>query len=414
LVERHKYGDGIIRLCVSLVCGCGISLRGAVKAVELFNDQLHLGIEEIPSYTSITNWIEKSGYFTCTRSRLKESGAAYGVIIDESMQIGSEKLLLILGTRADKKDDSPLKTRDVEVLDMSVEKNWNGALIRDRLKAVTAKMGSDPAYAVSDNASIMNRGIRESSLVHLRDVGHTLAMFLERQYRDAPDFLSLMKELARVKNREVMRPVAYLLPPKQRIIARFMNLAPCIRWAGKMSRLLDTLPPGEREVFQFLENHESLIRELNTVIPVFNRISTFMKEKGLSQKSVEESIQKLMPLVDGPFPRVSRAVKECMAYLREEAGKSSAGEDAWHISSDILESMFGAYKARKSPNALNGVTPYVLMLPLLTKVNPESGSIHVDFKQALESVFLRDIDQWADDNLSENLAVKRRKKLNAA
>jgi hypothetical protein len=38
----------------------------------------------------------------------------------------------------------------------------------------------------------------------------------------------------------------------------------------------------------------------------------------------------------------------------------------------------------------------------------------VDFKRALESVFPRDIDQWARDNLSENLVVKRRKKLNPA
>jgi hypothetical protein len=72
------------------------------------------------------------------------------------------------------------------------------------------------------------------------------------------------------------------------------------------------------------------------------------------------------------------------------------------------------YKARKSPNALNGVTPSVLMLPLLTKVSPESGCVRVNFKRALESVFLRDIDRWVKDKLPENLMVKRRKKLNAA
>ena len=86
----------------------------------------------------------------------------------------------------------------------------------------------------------------------------------------------------------------------------------------------------------------------------------------------------------------------------------------WHISSDILESIFGVYKERKSLNRLNGVTSHVLMLPLLTKSCPEKGSISVDFKEALERVFLRDIDQWTIDNLSENLAVKRQQKLNMA
>ncbi|MDR1336552.1 MAG: hypothetical protein LBK22_06965, partial [Tannerella sp.] len=72
------------------------------------------------------------------------------------------------------------------------------------------------------------------------------------------------------------------------------------------------------------------------------------------------------------------------------------------------------YKAGKSPDALNGVTPSVLMLPLLTRADPEPGSVRVDFKRALESVFLRDIDRRAKDKLPENLMVKRRKKLNAA
>jgi hypothetical protein len=105
-----------------------------------------------------------------------------------------------------------------------------------------------------------------------------------------------------------------------------MNLAPCLRRAEKMSRLLDTLPPEEREIFRFLENHGILIRELNAIIPVFNRVSRFMKEKGLSGKSVDRSIRQLMPSVDSPYPRLSRAVKECMACLREEAGKLSDEE----------------------------------------------------------------------------------------
>jgi hypothetical protein len=35
----------------------------------------------------------------------------------------------------------------------------------------------------------------------------------------------------------------------------------------------------------------------------------------------------------------------------------------------------------------------------------------VDFKRALENVFLRDIDRWEKDKFSENLMVKQRKKI---
>jgi hypothetical protein len=57
------------------------------------------------------------------------------------------------------------------------------------------------------------------------------------------------------------------------------------------------------------------------------------------------------------------------------------------------------------------VTVYVLILPFLTKFHLESGSLQLDFKEALERVFLRNIDKWAEDNLSENLAVKRYNRL---
>jgi hypothetical protein len=76
--------------------------------------------------------------------------------------------------RTCKENEIPLRMSDVEIPDMSVEKNRNGTLICGRLKAITEKTGNAPAYVISDNASIMNKGIRESSFVHLRDAGHTL------------------------------------------------------------------------------------------------------------------------------------------------------------------------------------------------------------------------------------------------
>jgi len=48
--------------------------------------------------------------------------------------------------------------------------------------------------------------------------------------------------------------------------------------------------------------------------------------------------------------------------LLEKAGGSQ------HISSDIIESDFGIYKAKKSQNKLYGITSLVLMLPLYLKV----------------------------------------------
>jgi hypothetical protein len=35
----------------------------------------------------------------------------------------------------------------------------------------------------------------------------------------------------------------------------------------------------------------------------------------------------------------------------------------------------------------------------------------INFKEALENVFMKDLKPWSDNNLTENLAVKRKNKL---
>ena len=39
-----------------------------------------------------------------------------------------------------------------------------------------------------------------------------------------------------------------------------------------------------------------------------------------------------------------------------------------NISSDIIESDFGIFKSKKSPNKLYGITPFVLLIPLYPKL----------------------------------------------
>ena len=52
-----------------------------------------------------------------------------------------------------------------------------------------------------------------------------------------------------------------------------------------------------------------------------------------------------------------------------------------------------------------------MLLPLMTKVNEDNKLTDVNCKQALETVFLRDLTDWKKKHLTENLAVKRQMKL---
>jgi hypothetical protein len=75
---------------------------------------------------------------------------------------------------------------------------------------------------------------------------------------------------------------------------------------------------------------------------------------------------------------------------------------------DGIESLFDYSKSRKSPNSLNGVTRQVLLWPLRTKIDAKTGTSNICFTSALETVFMKDLDTWQRESLTENLTVKRR------
>jgi hypothetical protein len=73
--------------------------------------------------------------------------------------------------------------------------------------------------------------------------------------------------------------------------------------------------------------------------------------------------------------------------------------------------LFGIYKFRRSKNLLNGITPYVLILPLIAAVGHEHKPSNIKFKENLESVFIKDLTLWKENKLTDNLTIKRRNKL---
>jgi hypothetical protein len=106
--------------------------------------------------------------------------------------------------------------------------------------------------------------------------------------------------------------------------------------------------------------------------------------------------------------------EQIIGWLREKIRKLPSEKTCWNASSDIIESLFGVYKSKKSPNPLHGVTPFVLMLPLYTRIRTKDDAVRFDFKNSLETVFMSDIELWKKGKLFENQVCKRMEKLNAA
>ena len=173
------------------------------------------------------------------------------LIIDESIRLGKEKLLLILLIPAEKLKKAALKFEDVEVLYMKGAITWNGEMINEVIKKVIKTHGLDINNILSDEDGKLKKASRLLSLPHLPDISHAIATCLKRTFTQSADYKSFTTLIASYQAKGVNQDLSYLRPPKQRAKARFMNQEKLVKWAVKILGKMDALSDKE---FLFLKN----------------------------------------------------------------------------------------------------------------------------------------------------------------
>lgn len=384
-------------------------LRKTREALETANKALSGILGKIPSFNTILNWTKKCGLdvYESTGELLKNKD--YALITDESMMIGSEKLLVTLGVSAEHQG-RPLNSADASVLGMFVAESWNGESVCQKLKESSVKVGKNPLYAISDNASVMKKGVRCAKIPHHLDISHSLGMFLERAYKKASDFTKYLKSMSDIKFKHNMKKIAYLLPPTQRTISRFLNLSGWVKWSSKMLNTYDRLTAEEQEVFSFIPENKLLINELMDVVTCVQSVEKICKNEGLSKRTIDMCHREIKQYLLHGNPRMIQLGQSISDFFTEQS-KLLSDTAVHNNSSDILESIFGKYKARKSPNKLNGVTSFILFIPIYAKLSDYESAKKFDFKVALENKRMRKIGAWAKKNLTPNLNTLRTKSL---
>jgi hypothetical protein len=407
-ILRHKYNVIAVNLCVSIYLLGGCSFRGVVRIVEYLRLFMGLDIADIPCKSSIENWVQKCGHYIYEHPDLSKYKDGYGLIIDECMVIGQERMLAILGVKANKEDTQALNLCQAEILSLQVKPSWSGEEITESLQKVGEKMGEKADYIVCDGGANLGKGIKGYKGLRVCDCGHEIARQTEQVYKEDKRLTLFSKAAAQTKFKEVMKDTSYLTPPKQRSIARFMNLSTTIEWAKKILGNFNSFNEKEQKAFGCIKEHSSIIEELDRVFDTSNAMLKLLKNNGLSFKTIKECTSICEAFAQKAQGLPAKWIGKIAQYLQKEKAKLPDEETVWHVSSDIIESLFGTFKSRKADNPLYGVTPFTLALPVLTKIDPQKPEINIDFKEALESTFMSDLKQWNSDHLIENQVVKRR------
>lgn len=397
-------------LCVLIYVRTGCGLRTVVSILGIFEDVLGEPFGKAPCYNTVRNWVLKLGLSVYEQDT--PLPCKFGVIIDESIMVNKEKLLLSLGFNANK-TDGPLSHRDVVVLGMKVGESFRRGDVDDELIRISGSVGHAPEYGISDGAHNLAGGFKDAGIPHHLDISHTLGNCMKHAYGDDAEFKALTEKLGKIRLRYHLTDKAWLLPPNMRAIARFMNLQDWVEWAERMLGCYDTLEDSMKEAFSFLLSYRELIGELAVCVGAIRHVERICKNEGFSRRTSAVCQSHIIKQVVGNANnRRARLGLEMIDYFRRQEELLEKAGDIHHISSDIIESDFGIYKAKKSPNKLYGITSLVLMLPLYPKVAEYSDTEAQDFKVRLANVKLKEVDLWARENLSPNRVSLRSKTLN--
>jgi hypothetical protein len=367
----------------------------------LVNLYLDLNIK-IPCHVTILLWVKKMGVYKL--SQIKEKAADWIIMIDESIEFGHDKLLVVLGIRESDIDFSrALQYHDMECLMLKASGSWKGEEIRDVIEGLSLQIGAIK-YAVADMGGSIKKALRLSSITHVEDVNHKLSWFIKELYKDDKDFNTYTKQLSYLRGVLGFSDLSHILPPQQRVNSRYMNLKPIFEWGMAVLGMLgdENANPSEKDKMSFVKGYESLIKETCQLVGIANNIQEILKNNGLSEKTKEECLKLFESVTDARTLKFKGMVND---YLENTVQSVGMGTRIL-CSSDILESSFGKYKNYISDNISVGITDLSLCIAAFgSKLEQD------EIKNAMESIKVSRVKEWGDANIGRTQTKKRHESL---
>ena len=397
-VANHSYCLEVISL-ILLLRRANCSLACCVEVIRLLVD--HFGLKsKIPCRSSILNWEKKLGY---TRlDSLAHKDQEWAIILDESISIGKQKLLVILGLElSDYKFGQALSLSEVKVLSLRLSDSWKSEEIQEELVQLT-QTGYCIRYAVSDGGKNICKALRVSNIIRISDCTHAIGKLLERQYKKDELFNTFLKECSAFKRKNMLGNASFIIPPSIRAKGRFLNLQPLSKWACQVLKMMEH-PPSEftveiKEKLEWLIPYKQMLIDIDRQCQTMMALFKVLKNQGLSAESLQECENLLEQYPSNEY--FEDGVKN---YLQEQFSKLES-DSVRLCCSDIIESLFGKYKYQLKRSASGIITDSCLTIANLTN-RPEKEEIRL----ALQKTKVVDLQKWKQENIPDSLMSKRKR-----
>ncbi len=360
----------------------------------------------VPTFSAIRSWLLRVGHYALIRPLDQRTPWLW--LVDHTIQIGTQKILVILGCPMDQVPfgQRALQLSDLQLVALVPMEKSNAALVEAELEQAVQRTGR-PRLIVSDQGSDLRKGIAEFQgwyprTAYVPDVAHYGATLLEHAWDDQPRWQQFIKELQNTSAKLRQTKSAYLLAPRMRSKARFMNVHVQLRFARCILKHLDGEAPQAKavEYYGWLKDYR-------------DDLAIWLREHGLVQTTIElvrveglhAQTRSLLEKAWGEIGTRNSTVR-IAERLREYVTnyQPKAKDERFVASTEILESSFGKLKRVERQQSQDGMTGLVLALGAMVGTCTET-----DLKEALETTPQKKVDNWVGRVLGQSMQWFRRK-----
>jgi hypothetical protein len=407
---RRWYPCLMIIMCIRLVLQAAISFRAVPKAVHVMLSQFDAVKDQaIPTDKSITRWLTQIGFYKLNSP--KEQATDWALIIDNSVQIGTQKCLIILGVRLSK-FNKVLRFEDMDVLAIEVHNESDANAVCQSLERAQKKVGK-VAMVCADDGPDLRGGVdlfcKKHGAGRIFDIIHKIGTFLKKILENDCAWKAFTSAAAEAKRKMQQTLAAHLVPPNQRTKSRFLNIEILVRWGVDVLEALETPNHPDKELLEkycdWVLQHKNLIERLKQLDCISRETRQFVRENGLcsnSGKYLDVMLETVMKSFIFNLETCEYAGK-LIDFVTEQSSIVPRGQ-IWIGSSEIIESLFGKLKSLEGDQSKGGFTSLVLGVAACV------GKLDADVVMAaMSQVKIKDIDKWASEAIGTTLLSKRRK-----
>jgi len=373
----------------------GGSLRCAAATVGFYAELMGWKYKA-PAFKTVSNWVERCGLHALNLT--KTITGEYVAIIDASIQIGKEQLLLLLGVKAELAAslNRPLTIADVEVMGMEVQSSWTGQEVSAFLtSSLRDRPGLRLKYIVCDQGSNLLAALRSLALPVVNDCSHIMMNLVKKLFKEDTALCTLCTSVGQLRQSLTLTDQAFLLPPTLRDKDRFVRIFTLVEWMDRIDAYGENLSKQWRDYLSSGRSYwlDLRLRQVHQLLVLTAKI---LKQDGLSSYSHDKWINQVIAFIDTQAKLTEQAkafITAIMAYF-EQYAPHYAHAAKLQCCSDIIESIFGRYKNK---GGMKAISSDVLSIALYNQ--PLSTGF---IQTAMRQVTGIQVDQWRCRNVCHN------------